>query len=175
MNLNPTAASILGFLQHEPMTGYELLDLIERSVGNFWHTTKSQVYADLKRLRDAGFLEMDEVGARNQRTCQITDAGRHAFKAWIRQRPQLERVRNPLALSVFFRRSVDDDPLLFDIVREHREEHEARLKVYEALLDEVKPDGSGPNLTVRLGIKYERAMIAWMDEVAEELARESES
>jgi hypothetical protein len=44
--LNPTAASLLGFLHAGPMTGWDLVATAETLIGDFWSLTRSQVYRE---------------------------------------------------------------------------------------------------------------------------------
>ena len=46
-DLNPTAASLLGYLDVGPMTGWDLNEFVRASIGNFWNVTRSQVYREL--------------------------------------------------------------------------------------------------------------------------------
>ena len=48
--LNPTAASLLGFLHQGPMTGWDLAQTVEATIGDFWNVTRSQVYRELRTL-----------------------------------------------------------------------------------------------------------------------------
>lgn len=50
--LNATAASILGFLDRQSMSGSELAAQIENVIGDLWNVTRSQVYRELKLLND---------------------------------------------------------------------------------------------------------------------------
>src|SRR2546423_5398362 len=47
-DLNSTAASLLGFLEtYGPMSGYDIVGMVEGSIGYFWNVTRSQVYREL--------------------------------------------------------------------------------------------------------------------------------
>src|SRR5690606_21166455 len=77
--LNPTAASLLGFLHHGPMTGWELSQTAMTVIGAFWSLTRSQVYRELLRMADDGLVEAGEPGPRDARPFSLTPAGRQAF------------------------------------------------------------------------------------------------
>ena len=69
MALTSTAACVLGLLLMGPapgqpgfrtargMTGGQVYAAAERSVSRFWNLTRSQVYAELPRLLEAGLVE----------------------------------------------------------------------------------------------------------------------
>ena len=50
MPINPTSASLLGFLYWRPMSGGEIVSAVEESVGHFWNVTRSQIYRELRVL-----------------------------------------------------------------------------------------------------------------------------
>src|SRR2546430_4210247 len=116
--LNPTAASLLGFLHEGPMTGWELAQAVERSIGNFWNVTRSQVYRELRKLQGWGLVEAGKVGPRDRLPYEISDAGRKAFAEWIARPPGDEIIRFPLLLTVFFGAHIE--PARLDrYLREH--------------------------------------------------------
>lgn len=47
--LNSTAASLLGFLHEGPMSGWDLVNLAQERIGDFWTITQSQVYRETHR------------------------------------------------------------------------------------------------------------------------------
>jgi len=159
--LNATAASLLGFLRHGPMTGWELGHRVEEAIGSFWNVTPSQVYRELRSLEAGGLIEPGETGPRDRRPYRLTEAGRTAFAAWIARPPGDELIRFPLLLTVFFGEDVDRSRLERSL-HEHELRHLRRLEEYERRAAEI-PDGdpSGPTQVLRFGIEYERAVLRW--------------
>ena len=43
IRVNPTAASLLGFLHDGPMSGWDLVNRAQERIGEFWSLTRSQV------------------------------------------------------------------------------------------------------------------------------------
>ncbi len=162
-DLNATAASLLGFLHHGEASGYELVGVAQAFIGDFWSITRSQVYRELAALADHGLVEAGPAGPRARRPYRLTDRGREAFAAWLSEPPSAEQIRYPLLLAVAFGASLDRDRLL-GYVAAHRIEHRKRLEGYEQRL---ATDGLDPyqRATLRFGIYYERAVLAWMDEL----------
>lgn len=162
--VNPTEGCVLGLLHDRPMTGWELLQTIEASLGNFWNVTTSHVYRELKRLGDKGLIEAGERGPRDKRPFSITDEGRSAFAEWISEEPGEELIRFPLLVTLFFGRHVPPARLAAFLER-HRELHEKRLVKYRALEQAVGEDPYyGP--TVRFGIAYEEAALEWFSSLS---------
>jgi DNA-binding PadR family transcriptional regulator len=162
--LNPTAASLLGFLHVAPMTGWDLVQFVEASIGNFWNVTRSQVYRELRTLEAQGLAEAGATGARDKRPYAITDAGRAAFAQWIAREPGADVIRSPLLLTVFFGRLLDER-LLVRYLTLHRVLHEERLAQYEALHAalEGQAEHEWSVYALRYGIEHERAVLRWME------------
>src|SRR5437870_5625902 len=103
--LTTTEVAILGVLTWGPLSGYDLKKAIDSSVGYFWGPAKSQIYAVLPRLEDAGFATTRKVpqSHRPDKTIyRITPAGRAALKSWIEDTPPPpDPDRNPLLLKIF--------------------------------------------------------------------------
>jgi DNA-binding PadR family transcriptional regulator len=168
--LNATAAALLGFLHAGEQSGYELAGTAQRVIGDFWTVTRSQVYRELAALAGRGLVEEGERGARSRRPYQITPAGRTAFADWIARPPGTEQIRYPLLLTMSFGPWLGPERLL-DLVAEHRCLHEDRLARYLGVAAE-RADELGPYhmVTLTFGIHYERAVLAWMDDVPQLLA-----
>jgi DNA-binding PadR family transcriptional regulator len=161
--LNPTAASLLGFLHEGDYSGYELVGVAERTIGNFWSLTRSQVYRELATLAERGLVEPGETGPRARRPYRLTQVGRDAFAAWVAQPPGSEQIRHPLLLTLSFGAALPPERLR-EFLDEHRRQHAKRLAGYEAVPAEADLD-RWRLATLAFGIHYERAVLAWMDEL----------
>jgi DNA-binding PadR family transcriptional regulator len=162
--VNPTAASLLGFLHGGPMSGWELARGVERSIGDFWNVTRSQVYRELRSLQGAGLVEAGQPGVRERRAYTITGAGREAFAAWINRPPGDDIVRSPLLLTVFFGGMLDER-VLGRFLLMHRVRHEQRLSEYRALHDAMRDQEElrWVRYALEYGIEHEEAVLRWMD------------
>nr|WP_036494537.1 PadR family transcriptional regulator [Nocardia sp. BMG111209] len=174
--LNSTAASLLGFLHEGPMSGWDLVNLAQNRIGDFWTITQSQVYRELATMDRSGLVTKGETGARERTPYHITDTGREAFAQWIARDPGAETIRVPLLLTLSFGRFVDPERLR-RIVAANRVVHEQRLSGYLTELSQL----SGMSVqmsrfdraTVEFGIRYERAVLDWFDRLPALLAGES--
>jgi DNA-binding PadR family transcriptional regulator len=162
--LNATAASLLGFLQEAPRSGYDLEVVINGSIGRFWNVTRSQIYRELRALEDVGFVSSAEPGARARRVYALTPRGRAAFGAWLAREPGRDVTRIPFLLQVFFGDALSPD-VLAARVRERRALYEAQREEYRSRLPEVEAAAPFPALTMRFGLRYAEASIAWLDDI----------
>jgi DNA-binding PadR family transcriptional regulator len=163
---NPTAASLLGFLHHGPMSGWDLAAVAQTVIGDFWSLTRSQVYRELERLAQAGLVTPGEPGPRRRRVYTLTAAGRRDFATWIDQEPGAEHIRFPLLLTVSFGRHLPPERLRA-IVQHHRRAHAARLADYERQHAEATAPGVDADpyalATLEFGLAYERAVMDWFE------------
>ncbi|MCC7077879.1 MAG: PadR family transcriptional regulator [Acidimicrobiia bacterium] len=161
--VNPTAASLLGFLyRHGPMTGWGIITLVEGTIGHFWNTTRSQVYRELRALAERGLVNAGEAGVREKREFSITDEGRRVFVEWLNEEPSDEIIRFPLLLKLCFAEDLEPDRLARFLLGQ-RLVHERRLETYRSLLPELEVTEPQPAEVCRFGIMYEETILAWMD------------
>lgn len=169
-SINPTAAALLGLLAMAPMSGYELHGAAQSVFGDFWTVTRSQIYRELARLEQDGHVAAGEPGARARRPYSLTKAGRHAFADWVAREPGPETIRFPLLLTMTFGPWVGRDRML-EFVAAQRPAHEQRLARYdEALAADREDVPAFAAATTAFGRHYERAVLAWMDELPDLLA-----
>lgn len=170
--INPTAATLLGFLFDGPKTGWDLIQVIETTVGHCWNTTRSQVYRELHSLHDLGFVSRGEAGRRDRVPYTITDEGRAGFLDWINQPPGPQLVRIPFLLSLFFGKHIERERLE-RFLRAERIEHETRLEHLRGLADAARAsrEAGHPNqprtemLALLYGLSYEEAIAKWFEQL----------
>ena len=86
MELNPTSYVILGMLGLEPMCGYEIKQLVDRSTRFFWAASYGQIYPELRRLSEAGLIDAARPTrgtARRRTEFELTAAGRRTLERWL--------------------------------------------------------------------------------------------
>lgn len=166
LELNATAASLLGFLHESPMTGWDLQQHVEGIIGEFWHVTRSQIYRELKVLAEHGLVETMKTGPRDRQPYRLTAAGRTAFERWIAEDHGPPVMRIPVVLSVFFGKHVPFERLraFVDAQRAH---HQERLETYEGYRQHV-PEGTWSHEALRMGLLFQRAMLEWLDTLPDE-------
>ena len=107
-NLSPTGHLVLGMVAlFGPMTSYQLEQRVASTVASFWLFPHSQLYAEPRKLSDAGLLrETVEEGGRKRRTYEMTNAGHAALEVWFSE-PESGRseARDPGSAEAVLRRS----------------------------------------------------------------------
>jgi PadR family transcriptional regulator, regulatory protein AphA len=178
--LTVTEVAVLGLLTRGPMSGYDLKKFAETSVGYFWDPAKSQIYAVLPRLVEAGYATSRKVPQEqrpDKQVYRITRRGRDALKDWIELTPPPpDPARNSLLLKVFFG-DLADPAAVLEQVRARR----ADAEELKAELERIDEGSTGrerdfyPSLTRSYGQHWADAVIHWADEVESRLAERGET
>lgn len=162
VSVNSTAAALLGFLHRGPMTGWQVAQVVELELCDFWNLNRSQVYRELAGLAERGLIDAGERGVRDQVPYSITDTGRATFHEWLREDPTPDIIRSPFHLKVTFAEHLDDETL-GRFARVHRRRMEERLDHYRQLdrkLDHTRPNSQH---VLRSGIGYREQVLRWLD------------
>ena len=175
MSLTTTEAAILGLLRKGPMSGYDLRKDAERSVGYFWAPAKTQIYATLPKLVDAGFARSKKVtqSTRPDKVVyELTDLGLDALRSWIAEAPlEAGHGRNLILLKLFVAAEDDIDALLPQLA-ERRAEAERLRNELEQLEEALSSEKKWmERLTRRYGFLYADALVRWTEEAERELKK----
>jgi DNA-binding PadR family transcriptional regulator len=163
--LNPTAATLLGFLHRGPMTGWDLAQMAEMVIGDFWNVTRSQVYRELRTLEGHELVAADAAGPRAKRPYSITDAGRAAFESFINREPGPDLLRSPLLLMVFFGRHLDPARKR-RFLAIHRLRHEQALDEYCRIQRNLDVAETDLAVVLQYAIFHEEAVLRWFEWMA---------
>lgn len=167
-SLTPTSYLVLGLAaERGPVTPYDLKRIVARSIGYFWSFPHSQLYAEPARLAGQGLLveEQEETG-RRRRSYTITEQGRAALDAWLVEPTTDPTVVRDLGLLKLFFGALAEPEAVVALARRQRAAHAERLAVYEGLDGDGESPPSHHGATLRMGLAFERAAVAFWDEIA---------
>ncbi|MFJ5965952.1 PadR family transcriptional regulator [Bacillus sp. NPDC093026] len=103
--------AILGLLDQRDLTGYDITKHFKDTLGQFWSAKHSQIYPELKRLTEEGFIQFDvhiQGKKLEKKVYQITDAGKVELDEWLRTKgPIPETTKDEFMLKTFFISSMD--------------------------------------------------------------------
>jgi DNA-binding PadR family transcriptional regulator len=167
--LTTTSYAILGLLEVKPWATYEMAKQLQRSLHFFWPRAESNLYAEPKRLVEAGLAEArgEWNGDRRRTVYSITDEGRKAFREWLATPPAPQRVESEAYLRILFGNSGTKTDLIAAL---DRLEADAASQVdHFATLGGEYARGEGPfperihvnALIASLGIAQGRALADW--------------
>lgn len=174
-----TQHALLISLIEKPSSGYDLARRFDRSIGYFWHATHQQIYRELGRMADNGWIAADESDAEGEgsadrrnrkKVYRVLPAGRGELARWVLapgagldQREEIlvklraDAVIGPLGLGEEMRR----------LIALHR----GRLETYLAI---ERRDFSAPDMDraqrlryalLQRGIRFENDWVAWGEEL----------
>jgi PadR family transcriptional regulator AphA len=174
-----TECAVLGLLARGPKSGYDLKRAIDNSVGYFWGPAKSQIYAVLPSLVEAGYATSRKVAQTrrpDKQVYRITALGRAALRRWIEETPASPTPdRNPFLLKIFLGEHASPE-IILQQVRARRAEME-QLKSELTAIDAKARGGTHdlfPKLTRMYGLRYAEAIIGWADDVERKLGQRRE-
>lgn len=168
--------AILGFLNYQPFTGYDLKKIFDTSVRHFWNADQSQIYRTLAKLTEQGLAEVErfeQLDRPDRKIYHITPAGREALLQWLQGPfPYQESKSGPL-VQVFFAGKLSDAQVLekFEEAAEIFRTILARYEQIPSQIDEYVQKVPSPReqyfwmLTLDLGIRTTRANLEWAEGV----------
>ena len=122
--------AILGLLNQQDMTGYELMKQFESTLCEFWSAKHSQIYPELKKLTEEGHIEYKiEISGNvmEKKLYSITETGRSDFLNWLSEDVEMEATpKDVFRLKVFFSGSLDPELRLHHLENQLTQ-HENRL------------------------------------------------
>ncbi|WP_318767541.1 PadR family transcriptional regulator [Lactiplantibacillus carotarum] len=121
---------ILGLLNQQPLTGYDLTKAFDNEIGEFWQAQHSQIYPQLKRLEEQGYVthEVTVSGERlEKKLYHVTPAGSAVLRDWITiGTPDLTATKDEFILKLYFV-ATNHDPRLPGMLNEQLQLHTAKL------------------------------------------------
>lgn len=131
--------AILGFLSTTPASGYTLGRKFSDGAGAMWEALPSQIYPELKKLDDLGWIEgdLDESDQLKRRVYRVTKAGRAALQEWV----ESSDAEHPPERDAELVRFLFLDRSDFSVIRRHairhREHYAQRLAQWCAERDSI--------------------------------------
>ena len=174
-DLPATSYAVLGLISFGEMSGYDLKQLADRSIGHFfWSPASSQIYAELRRLTSLGYITEREVKQErrpDKRLYRITQDGEEALLRWLEGgRVVRDAHKSLLLLKLFFGRLTSPSALIAQLEERRRQMQEnlAEFEETERYLED-KEHSFYPYLTLKSGIAHTHADLVWLDYAIEEL------
>ena len=173
--LPATAWAVLGILSFDrELSGYQVKRWADHSLTFFyWSPAVSQVYGELKRLEERGFVVGRDVAEeqRTTRVYRITDEGRTALTAWLEDSPVEPPVLKHGVLLRLWLGHLSSPARLRDVVEQHRKGVEAVLADLESdeRQAEQVPEWEYPAVVLRWGEAYYRNELVQIGQLLAEL------
>jgi DNA-binding PadR family transcriptional regulator len=165
--------AIMTALLDGELSGYDLMRKFQTSLGLFWEASHQQIYQELRKLAEAGWLEatpVPQAGRPDKVVYRLTDAGQAALAEWLNADSKRKSSKDDLFVKLYHVGHADTSHVV-DEIRQRRAEHEARLALYQKIRarhyadpQALPRDRQGIYLALAAGIGQEQMFIAWCDE-----------
>lgn len=178
----PLEFAILGFLNYQPYTGYDLKKIFDTSVRHFWPADQSQIYRTLARLTERDFARVEKVPQEDRpdrKVYHITDAGRAELLRWLAGPHPREEPRSAALIQVFFAGQLSDEEILAKF-EGFAGMMRSILARYDQVPDQLFPYQQEMNspreqffwmLTLDNGIRSMRANLEWAESVIDQIKK----
>jgi len=170
------AHAILVSLINTPASGYELAKQFEASVGFFWKATYQQIYRELTKLEDLGWISAQVIAQEtrpDKKLYSVTELGKQQLIEWMNSKCEAAVIKDDLLVKIFAGYLIPNQKLVEELER-HRQIHIQKLKVYQDIEQQhfqnpqtLAPEYKFRYLTLRKGIGYETDWISWCEEAIE--------
>lgn len=164
--------TILALLSKQPDSGYDISKHFDKELSCYWKATQQQVYRELGKLTEKGWVDFDTVpqaGKPDKKIYRITESGWQALTRWYMEPTEPTPIREDFLVKVLIGYKMPRHLLLAEI--KHRQQiHSAQLAEYRRMEEEhfTKTDDLEMQfmyLTLKRGVAYETSWLAWCDEV----------
>jgi DNA-binding PadR family transcriptional regulator len=170
----PLSHAILGFLDYQPMSGYDLKKYFDQSVAHFWSATQSHIYKALENLESEGMVEsqvIQQEGKPNRKQYKITDAGKAELRRWVSTPLPVEAKREAWLIQVFFAHNITNEEIA-DLFQNRIERLRRSLSQCQTAQQAIEANAKKAGmerlrnlwqLTLDYGIDYYENEINWLE------------
>lgn len=172
---NKTIYAILGLLNHEDLTGYDIKKRIDLSLSYFWAAGFGQIYPSLNLMEKNGWVIKKIGNSDNNRekiTYSITEDGRSELLKWLEAPVEKEFIKYEILLKLFFGSEIKADKNI-ENVKDFKQRYIGQIDILKRFEMELKScleeseDHLYYLLTVLFGEKLYKAYVEWADEAVE--------
>ena len=165
---------ILLTLTKDPVSGYDLNQVIEQTISHFWSADQAQVYRHLKQLQQKRLLTCIEVAPDKgpaRKVYQRTRAGHTELVRWLKSDPVISPERATHVAQLVFLWEADDLNTTLEFIKKLRIRFESTLEILREIESKESnvPMGKMPLndlhgfLGLKLATETNAAKVAWCD------------
>jgi PadR family transcriptional regulator AphA len=139
---NKTRYVILGLLNEEKLSGYEIKRMIDMRLSFFWNESFGQIYPELRRLASEELvIASGNSGGRGKESkkYEITDRGRAELQEWLKAPVEKELIRYEILLKLYFSNAASSGTML-EHVREFEINHRRQQELFKKSEAQLRRD-----------------------------------
>lgn len=165
--------ALMTSLLEKSSSGYDLARRFDKSIGYFWRATHQQIYRDLARMEQSGWIASEAApdgGRTRKKIYHVLEAGRIELERWAREPAPLFDIRDEFIVRL--RADAVMGPLgLQSEVERRMALHSTKLAAYLAIETRDFPperaltrEARIQHLILKTGIMYEQSWTRWCEE-----------
>jgi PadR family transcriptional regulator, regulatory protein AphA len=168
--------ALLGLINYQPSTGYDLKNKFQKSIHFFWNAALPHIYRSLNQMEKQGWITSkieQQSGKPNRKVYRITPNGKKELLNWLNEPPVEPEFRHSMLVKVFFGKQLSPERFA-EYLKNWRQYNVNLLKQYET---EVLPvirrqsekasyaqDADYWGMSLDYGIRHSRMVIDWCDQ-----------
>lgn len=180
---NDTTYAILGILTTDCRTGYDIKQLIDRSLTHFWKISYGQIYPTLKTIVEdelATVTTSSQPSKPERKEYHLTAHGKETLKNWLEEPiKQIPAERNEILLKLFFGRHQPKENTV-STLEDYKKKLEARYLTYINIEESITANKDHAEdavywlFTLDYGKRMTKAAIEWCTNTLEQLLNEGD-
>lgn len=165
------AHAILGFLQQQERTGYDLkTSCFDQCIAHLWPADQAQIYRTLDKLVEQGWITCTveiQHDRPNRKVYSVTEAGIAELIRWLQCDQPLPTVREPLLVQLFFASQLPNEAII-QLLEQQQAAHCEKLASCKTISLPTLGDKSASRsllmqrLVLELVIRREQTYIDWL-------------
>ncbi|WP_392534395.1 PadR family transcriptional regulator [Nostoc sp. C117] len=165
---------ILGLLQQQEMTGYDLkTSCFDRCIAHLWPADQAQIYRTLDKLVEQGYITCTiqiQHDRPNRKVYTVTEPGKAELVQWLGTHQPLPTVREPMLVQLHFADQLPNESIIHLLEQQLAARNE---KLTECETIDLPPLGDESanreqvmqRLVLELVIRREQIYIDWLKTV----------
>lgn len=175
--------AILGLINRNPLTGYDITKAFNEGLVEFWYARHSQIYPELKKLTDEGLISFETIiqGEKlEKKLYTITKKGRNCLQKWLAKDDPLEPTpKDIFRLKAYFCDEMNSETLLRQF-QSALDKHSERLEYLERHLEKfsktkdvskVSSPSFGDYIVLNGAVMREKNYIGWIKDCLEKITQ----
>jgi PadR family transcriptional regulator, regulatory protein AphA len=177
--MKKTRFVILGLLQEEDLSGYDIKKIIDIRMSFFWQESYGQIYPELSKLKEEGLIEQafsDNPGKAKIEKIKyrITPEGTQALKRWMEAENEKDTIRSEFLLKMYFATEENVEEMKKHLM-EFKEQADQKVMLFQLFWQELNQIIDMHNnhrqilKVLDLGLRQAKLYSEWCKEMLEEL------
>lgn len=181
--MKKTRYVLLGLLQEEELSGYEIKRIIDGRMSFFWHESFGQIYPELSRMIEEGLIDFSSIESkektkREKIRYKITSKGEEELKRWMEAENEKDTIRSEFLLKMFLSTDKNTEEMRRHIIQ-FKEQSEQRMELFNLFDEQLNRDIEIHNnhkqilCVLNLGIRQAKLYIDWSKEMLKRMEGEN--